>query len=55
MGRPGGRWKAESEGFPTTTIRASEDITCSSYGRFEIVSEPINRATFGGNPLNSEK
>ena len=37
MGRPGGRWKAESQGFPTSTIRASEDITSSSYGRFEII------------------
>ena len=40
MGRPGGRWKAESQGFPTSTIRASEDITSSSYGRFEIVPPP---------------
>ena len=38
MGRPGGRWKAESQGFPTATIRASEDIICSSYAGFEIVS-----------------
>ena len=55
MGRPGGRWKAESQGFPTSTIRASEDITCTSYEGFEIVIESINRAAFGGNPLNSEK
>ena len=40
MGRPGGRWKAESQGFPTSTIRASEDITSSSYGRFEFVPPP---------------
>ena len=40
MGRPGGRWKAESQGVPTSTIRASEDITSSSYGRFEIVPPP---------------
>ena len=37
MGRPGGRWKAESQGFPTSTIRASEDITSSSYEHFEII------------------
>ena len=40
MGRPGGRWKAESQGFPTATIRASEDITCSRYHHFEIVPPP---------------
>ena len=38
MGRPGGRWKTESQDSPTTTIRASEDITSSSYGRFEIIT-----------------
>ena len=32
--------KAESQGFPTGIVRASEDITCSSYGRFEIVPPP---------------
>ena len=49
MGRPGGRWKADSQGFPTVTIRASEDITCSSYGRFEIVQPPAGTgAAFGG-------
>ena len=37
IGQPGGRWKAESQGFPTATIRASEDITCSSYEHFEII------------------
>ena len=42
IGQPGGRWKAESQGFPTATIRASEDITCSSYGRFEIVPPPAD-------------
>ena len=30
-------WKAESQGFPTATIRASEDITSSSYEHFEII------------------
>ena len=30
-------WKAESQGFPTSTIGASEDITNSSYERFEVV------------------
>ena len=34
IGRPGGRWKAESQGFPTSTIRASEDITSSRYEQF---------------------
>ena len=29
IGQPGGRWKAESQGFPTTTIRASEDLVMS--------------------------
>ena len=55
IGRPGGPWKAESQGFPRTTIRASEDIRISSYGRFEIVPPParilqnsINRAASGG-------
>ena len=62
MGRPGGRWKAESQGFPTVTIRASEDINISTYGRFEIVPPPagfikiheivdrnsLYRAAFGG-------
>ena len=56
-------WKAESQGFPTATIRASEDLTCSSYERFEIVPPPAGfikmygivarsssyRAAFGGN------
>ena len=63
IGQPGGRWKAESQGFPTTTIRASEDINISSYGHFEIVPPPagfikkyeivgrnsLYRAAFGGN------
>ena len=41
-------WKAKSQGFPTATIRASEDLTCSSYERFEIVPPPAgNRAAFG--------
>ena len=33
IGRPEGRWKAESQGFPTRTIRASEDINISTYVR----------------------
>ena len=48
MGRPGGRWKAESQGFPTATIRASEDITSSSYGRFEIVPPPAGHGAASG-------
>ena len=40
--RPGGRWKAESQGFPTATIRASEDISCLSYEHFEIVPPPAD-------------
>ena len=62
MGRPGGRWKAESQGFPTATIRASENITSSSYGRFDIVPPPagillnsLNRAASGGNSLKLMK
>ena len=46
-GRPGGRWKAESHGFPTVTIRAPEDITSSSYGRFEIVPPPAGNGAAG--------
>ena len=42
IGQPGGRWKAESQGFPTQTIRASEDLAISSYGRFEIVPPPAD-------------
>ena len=42
IGRPGGRWKAESQGFPTATIRASEDLAISSYERFEIVPPPAD-------------
>ena len=42
-------WKAESQGFPTATIRASEDINISSYGHFEIVPSPAGHgATSGG-------
>ena len=49
MGRPGGRWKAESQGFPTTTIRASEDINIFGYERFEIMPPPAGSgAAFGG-------
>ena len=40
IGQPGGRWKAESQGFPTVTIRASEDIRIWSYEHFETVPPP---------------
>ena len=45
IGQPGGRWKAESQGFPTTTPRAPGDITSSSYDRFEIVPPPADGRT----------
>ena len=35
-------WKAGIQGFPTATIRASEDITCLSYEHFEIVPPPAD-------------
>ena len=40
IGRPRGRWQAESQGFPTSTIGASEHINISSYEHFEIVPPP---------------
>ena len=33
-------WKDESQSFPTNNSRTSEDISWSSYGRFEVVPPP---------------
>ena len=42
-------WKAESQGFPSSTITAFEDLTISSYEPLEMVSSLAgNGAASGG-------